>query len=232
MKLLLIKMKIIQLKIINYDTNLTQTHGGINIDIKEQINILEKLGFKSTYLKDSNIKIIVPTFRPDIEGSADIVEEIIRIYGFEKIKPISLSKIINHNEEVLNSSLKSFYKSKRLIANRGYLETVTYSFMDGDEADFITNNSSIKIKNPISSDLNTMRPSTFPNLLSAINPNVSRLYTSGKLFEVGPNFHGLNDEEQIMVASGIQYGLSNICLGIMKKDLQIYMMLRVMFSMF
>jgi len=169
---------------------------------------LEKLGFKCTHLKDSNIEIIIPSFRPDIEGSADIVEEIIRIYGFEKIKPISLSKIINKNEEILSPNLKSFYKSKRLIANRGYLETVTYSFMDGDEVDFLTNNSSIRITNPISSDLNAMRPSTFPNLLSAININISRHYTNGKLFEVGPNFFGVNDNDQIMVASGIQYGLS------------------------
>jgi phenylalanyl-tRNA synthetase beta chain len=197
-----------QLKTIHYDINLTLTHGGINIELKEQVSILEKLGFKCTHLKDSNIEIIIPSFRPDIEGSVDIVEEIIRIYGFEKIKPISLSKIINKNEEILSPNLKSFYKSKRLIANRGYLETVTYSFMDGDEADFLTNNSSIRITNPISSDLNAMRPSTFPNLLSAININISRHYTNGKLFEVGPNFFGVNDNDQIMVASGIQYGLS------------------------
>ena len=95
-----------------------------------------------------------------------------------------------------------FYKSKRLIANRGYLETVTYSFMDSIQADFITNNNSIKIKNPISKDLNAMRPSTFPNLLTSINSNVSRNYLSGKLFEVGPNFYGVNDNEQIMVATG------------------------------
>ena len=198
-----------KLKIINYDTNLTQTHGGVNIEVNEQIKILEKLGFKSTFLKGSNIEITIPSFRPDIEGFADIVEEITRIYGFEKIEPISISKNKNQNEEILNSSLKSFYKSKRLIANRGYLETVTYSFMNGDEADFISNNSSIKIKNPISADLSTMRPSTFPNLLSVINTNVSRLYTSGKLFEVGPNFYGINDEEQKMVATGIQYGSFN-----------------------
>ena len=109
----------------------------------------------------------------------------------------------------MDFNLKSFYKSKRLIANRGYFETVTYSFMDEREANFINNNSSIKIKNPISNDLNTMRPSTFPNLLKVINSNLSRLYLSGKLFEVGPNFHGISEDEQIMVATGIQYGLSS-----------------------
>ena len=198
-----------KLKKIIYDSNLTLKHGGVKIDIKVQMDILEKLGFKSKILKESNIEITVPTFRPDIDSEADIVEEVIRIYGFDKIQPISLSKINNQDEEILSPKLKSFYKSKRLIANRGYLETVTYSFMDGDEADFISNSNSIKIQNPISSDLNAMRPSTFPNLLSVINSNISRLYVSGKLFEVGPNFQGINDSDQFMVASGIQYGLSN-----------------------
>ena len=213
------KIKNKQLKIINFDTNLTKKYGGIDIQVKEQIEILEKLGFKSNLLKDSNIKITVPAFRPDIEESADIVEEIIRIYGFEKIEPISISKNKNLNEEILNYSQKSFYKSKRLIANKGYLETVTYSFMDGNEADFISDNTSIKIKNPISNELSTMRPSTFPNLLSAINPNLSRLYVRGKLFEVGPNFYGINDEDQKMVATAIQYGPYNTSSWINEKRL-------------
>ena len=110
------------------------------------------------------------------------------------------------NEEILTSNLKSFYKSKRLIANRGYFETVTWSFMGKDDADYINDNSSINIQNPISTELSTMRPSSFPNLLSSINLNISRLYVNGKLFEVGPNFKGTNEEDQAMVATGIHYG--------------------------
>jgi len=196
-------------KIINYDSSLTQKLGGIKISSKEQIIILEKLGFKCNNLKDAIIEIIVPTFRPDIDGSADIVEEILRIYGFDKIKPISLIKDVNCKEDTLSSNLKSFYKSKRLIANRGYLETVIWSFMDTKHADFIKNNYLVNIKNPISSDLSCMRPSTFPNLLAAINPNISRSFMAGKLFEVGPNFHGIGEDDQEMVATGIQYGLLN-----------------------
>ena len=199
----------LNLKIINYDTNLTKSLGGINIEPNEQINILEKLGFRITKLKNTNIEVITPTFRPDIDGANDILEEIIRIYGFDKIKPLSLERGIDSNSELLSSDVKSFYKSKRLIANRGYFETVTWSFMDLEEANFINNNSSIQILNPISADLNAMRPSTFPNLLSSINPNISRMYISGKLFEVGPNFHGVNENDQQMVATGIQYGSLN-----------------------
>ena len=210
------KIDSIKSKIIKFDTNLTRTLGGIDISIKKQIKILENLGFKITASENSNvvpdmslIKVLIPTFRPDIVGSADVVEEILRIYGFDKITPISLVKDKDQNGEVLNSNLKNFYKSKRLIANRGYLETVTWSFMDTDHANFINNNFSVNIKNPISADLSTMRPSTFPNLLSSINPNLSRLYMNGKLFEVGPNFHGIDDKDQEMVATGIQYGSSN-----------------------
>jgi len=199
----------LNLKIINYDANLTHSLGGIKIDVNEQINILEKLGFKINNIKNENIELTTPTFRPDVEGAADIVEEVVRIYGFDKIKPLSLLKDINLNSEFLSPNLKSFYKSKRLIANRGYFETITWSFMDAEKANFINNNSSIHISNPISADLNVMRPSTFPNLLSSINSNISRLYIGGKLFEVGPNFNGVNEGDQQMVATGIQYGSSN-----------------------
>ncbi len=193
-------------KIINYNTFMTKSYGGIDINQSEQIKILKNLGFEVKHQKDSIYEIKIPAFRPDIEGEADIVEEILRIYGFDKIEPISLSKDKNLNEEILSSNLKSFYKSKRLIANRGYLETVTWSFMDKENTDIIQNNSSIIIKNPISSDLSMMRPSLFPNLLSSVNQNISRLYTIGKLFEVGPIFEGINEDEQKMIASGIIYG--------------------------
>ena len=196
-------------KIINFDTNSTKTLGGISIDTKDQTTILNNLGFLVKSKKNTVIEITVPTFRPDIDGPADIVEEILRIYGFDKIIPISLSKDINNNRETLSANLKSFYKSKRLIANRGYLETVSWSFIDSKEANYINNNVSIDIKNPISTDLSSMRPSVFPNLLSSINPNVARLYTNGKLFEVGPNFNGLEEVDQQMVATGIQYGSSS-----------------------
>ena len=80
----------------------------------------------------SMIKIAVPHFRPDIDGTADIVEEIIRIYGYDKIEPQSVKKDIRIKKEVLNEKLKSFYKSKRIIASRGYLEAVTWSFLSDD----------------------------------------------------------------------------------------------------
>ncbi len=188
-------------KIIEYDFNKTQTLGGIEIQENEQKSILQSLGFS---IEKSKVKI--PFFRPDIDRSADIVEEIIRIYGYDKIKPKSIFRKAELKKEILNDELKSFYKSKRIIASRGYFETVTWSFMSNELSDIYDEKNIIKIKNPISNDLDTMRSSIFPNLLNAINANISRLFYSGKLFEVGPQFFGTKENEQNMVATGIIYG--------------------------
>ena len=136
---------------------------------KDQVTILNNLGFLVKSKNNTVIEITVPTFRPDIDGSADIVEEILRIYGFDKIMPLSLSKDINNNKETLNPNLKSFYKSKRIIASRGYLEAITWSFVSSEQSSLGNIKENVIIKNPISSELDTMRSSLFPNLLSLIH---------------------------------------------------------------
>ena len=191
-------------EIISFNTNMVNTFGGIEIEIKDQVKILKSLGFDVKELK-SKLEIQIPTFRPDIIGEADIVEEIIRIYGFDKIP----FKKINYQEdkkEIFNNSIKIFHKSKRIIAAKGYSEVVTWSFMDENKAKIISNDLII-LKNPISSDLNTMRPSTIPNLLEAVNPNRARMYSSAKIFEVGPNFSKSFSNLQENVATSIAYGL-------------------------
>ncbi|MFL2520660.1 MAG: hypothetical protein ACJ0RJ_04300 [Alphaproteobacteria bacterium] len=172
-------------------------------DIKDQYKILISLGFKVRQNK-SILEIEIPTFRPDIVGEADIVEEIIRIYGFDKIP---LKKIINEDDktQILNSLIKTYYKAKKIIAAEGYSEVVTWSFMDGNKAKLLFNDL-ISLQNPISSDLNTMRPSTIPNLLEAINQNKARMYNRAKIFEIGPNFSKSLNNYQENVASAITYG--------------------------
>ncbi len=192
-----------EVKKINFDTNKINLFGGINIDIKEQSRILNSLGFKVN-VNNSILEIEIPTFRPDIIGEADIVEEIIRIYGFDKIP---LKKMINEEDKIqtLSSSIKTYHKTKKIIAAEGYSEVVTWSFMDGNKAKVLFSDL-ITLQNPISSDLNTMRPSTIPNLMEAINQNKSRMYTRAKIFEVGPNFSKSLNEYQENVASAITYG--------------------------
>ena len=190
-------------KKINFDTNKIKSFGGINIDINDQSKILKSLGFQVKENK-SILEIEIPTFRPDIVGEADIVEEIIRIYGYDKIP---LKKIVYDEDkrQILTSSIKTYHKVKKIIAEQGYSEVVTWSFMDGDKAKVLFDDL-IRLKNPISSDLNTMRPSTIPNLLEAINQNKSRMYTKAQIFEVGPNFSKSLNDYQENTATAIIYG--------------------------
>ncbi len=191
------------IKKINFDTNKINSFGGINIEIRDQSKILNSLGFKVKENK-SILEIVIPTFRPDIIGEADIVEEILRINGFDKIPHKKIANEEN-NTEILSSSIKIYHKVKKIIAEQGYSEVVTWSFMDGNKAKILFNDL-ISLQNPISTDLNTMRPSTIPNLLEGINQNKSRMYTRAKIFEVGPNFSKSLNDYQENVASAITYG--------------------------
>ncbi len=187
-----------------FDTDKILSYGGIKISIDEQIKILESLGFKC--LKNENkLKLTVPTYRPDIVGEADIVEEILRIYSFDKI-PVHRLNLDEEKKDILNSNLKPYYKSRRFIAKHGYSEVVTWSFMDKLKASIIASDL-INIENPISEDLSIMRPSNFPNLLESINQNKARMCLSGKIFEIGPNFSKSFENYQKNVATAIAYGL-------------------------
>ena len=196
-------------KIVDFAVDKTLNLVGIDIQLADQIKILERLGFVIESQDDKIVRVVVPSFRPDIDGQADIVEEIIRIYGYHKIQPISVQNDLTIKKEILNDKLKSFYRSKRLIASRGYYETVTWSFMSSNIASYFNKGTLTQIKNPISSDLDVMRPTIIPNLLLTINKNIGRMYYSGKIFEVGQQFRGPDENEQEMVATGIQYGSPN-----------------------
>ncbi len=189
-----------------FNTNKVKSLGGLEIKNDKQKSILESLGFNIVE-KNNFFEITVPSFRPDIEGEADIVEEIMRIYGFDKIPLTDVSDIYN-KKNILSPELKSFYKIKRVIANQGYLEAVTWSFMDETAAKLVSQDV-IEIKNPISSDLSVMRPSNIPNLLNAINLNKSKVINNGKLFEVGPIFAASLENKQTNVATAIGYGNVN-----------------------
>ncbi len=217
-----VRTKVLETKetVIDFNTDKIKSLGGIEIPKEKQKSILVSLGFNVSE-KGNIFNITTPSFRPDIEGEADIVEEILRIYGFDKIP---LTNVSDHNNKktVLSSELKSFYKIKRVIANKGYLEAVTWSFMDEKVAKLLSANV-IKIKNPISADLNVMRPSNIPNLLTAVNLNKSKMISSGKIFEVGPIFDEILEEKQVNVATGIAYGnVSGKNWNSEKKDFDIF----------
>ena len=189
---------------IKFDTSLFEKVTGFNIDQKEMIKILTDLGFK---IKKNNKTLIlnIPTWRPDIEQEIDIVEELVRIKGYNRIKTIEPEK--SRKKETLNWEKKFFHFLQRSLASKGYLEAVTWSFTDSKINQlFIEKNKQVKIINPISSDLNVLRNSIFSNLIIYLNKNLDRGFKDISLFEIGPIFYGSKPGEQQTVIGGLRSG--------------------------
>jgi phenylalanyl-tRNA synthetase beta chain len=193
-----------KIKTIKFDTNLFEKITGFKISTKEMSKILEDLGFKIK--KDKKyLKLTIPTWRPDISGEIDIVEELVRITGYDKIKIIDPIK--ERIKSTLTQSQKLFHFLQRAIASKGYLETITWSFTDSNYNDhFKDKNKEIKIVNPISSDLGVLRNSIFSNLIMYINKNLDRGFKDLSIFEIGPIFTGSNPGEQNTVVCGLSAG--------------------------
>ena len=191
-------------KTIKFDPNLFEKITGFKISIKETFKILEDLGFKIK--KEKNyLKLTTPTWRPDISQEIDIVEELVRITGYDKIKIIDPIK--ERTKSTLTQSQKLFHFLQRAIASKGYLEAITWSFTDSNYNDhFKDKNKEIKIVNPISSELGVLRNSIFSNLIMYMNKNLDRGFKDLSIFEIGPVFTGSNPGEQNTVVCGLSAG--------------------------
>ena len=194
-------------KIIKFDPHLFEKITGFKISNKEMTKILEDLGFKIK--KDKKcLKLTVPSWRPDISQGVDIVEELVRISGYEKIKIIDPIK--ERTKSTLNKSQKLFHFLQRAIASKGYLEAITWSFTDSKYNDhFKDKNKEIRIINPISSELGVLRNSIFSNLIMYLSKNLDRGFKDLSIFEIGPIFTGINPGEQNTVICGLSAGKKN-----------------------
>ena len=194
-------------KIIKFEIKKFEKLIGIPITTNEAHKILSSLGFKCTKRK-KDLKVVVPTWRPDINLGEDLIEELIRIKGFNKIKLIKPEKIRTH--ETLNFKQKIFHLSQRALASKGYLETITWSFTDSKiDKQFAKGEKVISIYNPISTDLDVLRRSIFSNLAIHLKKNQDRGYEDLSIFEVGPTFFGKNPGEQQIVLGGLKTGKVN-----------------------
>ena len=193
-------------RIIKFDPNIIYQLTGVKIENKLSKSILEKLGFKIICVE--NIwDIIPPSWRPDIDGIADIVEEIIRINGYDKIPSIKLSRSNYIAKPAMSIKHRQAFFASRILANRGYNEVITFSFLNKAMADqFNGGGLALNLVNPISSELTDMRPSIIPNLLSAVQKNVNIGAQDLSFFEIGPIFKGDSPNEQISTITGIRYG--------------------------
>ena len=155
--------------------------------------------------KKKHFKLTIPTWRPDISQEIDVVEELVRITGYDKIKTIDPIK--ERNKSTLTQSQKLFHFLQRAIASKGYLEAITWSFTDSNYNNhFRDQNDEIKIVNPISSELGVLRNSIFSNLIMYMNKNLDRGFKDLSIFEIGPIFTGSNPGEQNTVVCGLSAG--------------------------
>ena len=198
------KIENVKNSFIKFDMQLFEKITGFKIDQKEMIKILTNLGFEIKKQKKL-LLLTVPTWRPDVLQEVDIVEELVRIKGYDQIKMIEPEKA--RNKDTLNKTQKLFHFLQRAIASKGYLEAITWSFTDSKINQlFIESNKEIKIVNPISADLNVLRSSIFSNLIININKNLGRGFKDLSIFEIGPTFSGSKPGEQQTVVSGLRTG--------------------------
>ena len=191
-------------KNIKFEIKLFEKISGFKISNKEISKILKNLGFEIKENKDF-LKLKIPSWRPDIEQQIDVVEELVRIYGYDKIKKIDPIK--KRSKSTLNKNQKLFHFLQRSIATKGYQEAITWSFTDSKINDlFKFNMKNIEIINPISSDLNVLRNSIFSNLIMCLNKNLDRGIKDLSCFEIGPRFYGSSPGNQETVMGGLRSG--------------------------
>ena len=183
--------------------------GGINISKAEVIDILKRLGFKVTD-NDKTLEVTSPSWRCDIDREPDLVEEVLRIYGYNKIVGEPLPASSRDIVAGLSPMQKRIRMAKRRAAVCGLREVITWSFISSSQAMlFADPKPELILDNPVSSDLNSMRPNLLQNLITAAGRNSDRGIKSVALFEAGNQFYSDKIDGQNFVIAGIRRGQKN-----------------------
>jgi phenylalanyl-tRNA synthetase beta chain len=183
-------------KAVAYNPALAASLGGVAVPEAEQKRILEALGFAV----GGDWSVTTPGWRPDIDGAADIVEEVIRIHGLDNVTSVPLPRADGVARPTATPAQKLERRLRRAAAARGSHEAVTWSFLPEAEANaFADGNGGLWVlSNPISEDMKAMRPSLLPGLLSAAKRNLDRGAAGVRLFEIGRRYlrgeSGASDE--------------------------------------
>jgi phenylalanyl-tRNA synthetase beta chain len=180
---------------------------GLKLDAKEIRRTLEALGFVIEG-KGPTYTIAVPSWRPDVHGPADLVEEVSRIAGLETIASAPLPRLDGGvTRATLTDTQKRVRRSRRVLAARGMVEAITWSFIKEQEAQHFGGGAeALMLANPISSEMTTMRPSLLPGLLAAAQRNRNRGFSEIALFEVGQAYRGDDAGDQFVAAAGVRAG--------------------------
>ena len=190
--------------------NRVETLGGVAISLADQQRILEDLGC-SVAAEGDGFAVEPASWRADIEGEADLVEEILRIRGYDSIPAVPLERASVLPKPALTSAQRRASLVRRTLATRGLVEAATFSFMPKAQAALFGGGSeALTLANPISADLDQMRPSVLPNLLAAAQRNADRGFANGALFEIGPLYKDDTPEGQHSMATAIRTGQTGV----------------------
>jgi len=195
-------------RVIDFPTAEVKRLAGLDIPVADMKRTLDRLGFFSAGQGD-RLKVAVPSWRPDVSGKADIVEEIVRIAGVDTIPLTPFPRDDDAFKPVLTPLQNRLRKTRRALAARGLVEAVTWSFVSKTEATlFGGGQPALTLANPIASELSDMRPSLLPGLLAAAQKNADRGFADVALFEAGQIFKGDQPEDQFTAASGMRRALA------------------------
>ena len=192
-------------KPILFDAGLSRSLGGIRVPREIIISVLEGLGF---VVEDHGIlHVTPPSWRHDVDGPADLVEEVVRIHGLRDVPSVALARIDGVAAPVLSRAQRRTRTARRALAVRGFNECVSFSFIARDQASlFGGGDDARQLSNPIASDLDALRPSVLPSLLAAASRNAARGFANLQLFEIGAAFDSGMPEAQKTVAAAIRTG--------------------------
>jgi len=191
-------------RIIEFPVAEVKRLSGLDVPLPEIRRILEKLGFFVAGSGET-VKVAIPSWRPDIEGKADIVEEVVRIIGVDKVPPTPFERGEAARKPILTPLQLRNRRAKRALAARAMVEAVTWSFIGHSQAElFGGGQAELALANPIAADLSDMRPSLVPGLVTSAQKNADRGFADVALFEVGQVFKGDQPEYQFTAASGVR----------------------------
>jgi len=190
---------------IAFDPSYVARLGGLDVPKSESVTILKRLGF--TVEEGSALRVTPPSWRSDVVGAADLVEEVVRLYGLNKVPSAPLARGNAVAKPTLTPAQRRTRVVRRLLAARGFNETISFSFIPRTDASlFGGGDAARQVENPIAADLDALRPSILPSLLAAAKRNVARGFNDLMFFEIGAQFDSGMPEAQATVAAGIRLG--------------------------
>ncbi|MGE3626369.1 MAG: phenylalanine--tRNA ligase subunit beta [Hyphomicrobiales bacterium] len=197
-------------RIFEFDMSEVKRLTGLELAQAEIKAILSSLGFWLSG-RGPDYKVSVPSWRPDVTGPADLVEEVTRIVGVDSVKPVPMPGLDRVAAPVMTPRQKRVRMARRVLAGRGLVEAITWSFLPRAQAGlFGGGQDALELANPISADMSSMRPGLLPGLAAAAKRNADRGFADVALFEVGQAYRGDQPEDQYVAASGVRAGSAGL----------------------